>query len=186
MERLDDLVARRARDDSGKPFCFFGGSITSFGELGERVGRLASDLAALGVAAGDRVAVMLANHPDHPAVFLALVRLGVTQVPINIHLRGVGLEYVLRHSEARAIIADARFAPELSTILERTSVSLLVWRPTPVPLGSAGPSASMTWRPRRRPELCAPRRPTTESSPSLTPRARPVRRRARCSARSRT
>ena len=65
MEPLDDLVARRARDDSGKPFCFFGGSITSFGDLGERVSRLAGGLAALGVAAGDRVAVMLANHPDH-------------------------------------------------------------------------------------------------------------------------
>src|SRR5215475_1530818 len=114
MESLDDLVARRARDDSGKPFCFFGGSITSFGELGERVSRLASGLGAHGVAAGDRVAVMLANHPDHPAVFLALVRLGVTQVPINIHLRGVGLEYLLRHSEARAIIADVRFAPGLA------------------------------------------------------------------------
>ena len=137
METIGELVARRARDDSGKPFCFFGGSITSFGELGDRVSRPANGLAALGVAAGDRVAVMLANHPDHPAVFLALVRLGVTQVPMNIHLRGVGLEYVLRHSEARAIIADARFAPELSTILERTPVSLLVWRPTPVPLGSA-------------------------------------------------
>src|SRR5262245_15139088 len=137
METIGELVARRARDDSDKPFCLFGGSITSFGELGDRVSRLANGLAALGVAAGDRVAVMLANHPDHPAVFLALVRLGVTQVPINIHLRGVGLAYVLRHSEARAIIADARFAPELSTILERTPVSLLVWRPTPVPLGSA-------------------------------------------------
>jgi len=103
METIGELVARRARDDSDKPFCFFGGSITSFGELGDRVSRLANGLAALGVAAGDRVAVMLANHPDHPAVFLALVRLGVTQVPINIHLHGVGLEYVLRHSEARAI-----------------------------------------------------------------------------------
>ncbi|HKC97551.1 MAG TPA: AMP-binding protein, partial [Methylomirabilota bacterium] len=74
METIGELVARRARDDSDKPFCFFGGSITSFGELGDRVSRLANGLAALGVAAGDRVAVMLANHPDHPAVFLALVR----------------------------------------------------------------------------------------------------------------
>jgi carnitine-CoA ligase len=101
------------------------------------VNRLASGLASFGVAPGDRVAVMLANHPDHPAVFLALVRLGATQVPINIHLRGVGLEYVLEHSEARAIVADERFAPELSPILARTSLSLLVWRATTVPLGSA-------------------------------------------------
>ena len=52
------------------------------------------------VRAGDRVAVMLGNHPDHPVVFLALARLGATQVPVNVHLRGLGLEYVLAHSEA--------------------------------------------------------------------------------------
>ncbi len=137
MESLDDLLARRARDDSHRPFCLFEGAVTAFGELDHRVNRLATGLAALGVAAGDRVAVMLANHPDHPAVFLALVRLGVTQVPINIHLRGLGLEYVLTHSEARALVADERFASELSPILARSPLSLLIWRGAPAPVGSA-------------------------------------------------
>jgi carnitine-CoA ligase len=133
MEPLSDLLDRRARDDAARPFCFFADSAVSFGELQQRVRRLASGFAALGVRPGDRVAVMLANHPDHPMVFLALIELGATQIPVNIHLRGLGLEYVLAHSEARAVVADERFAPELRQVLTRTSVELLIWRGTGVP-----------------------------------------------------
>jgi crotonobetaine/carnitine-CoA ligase len=101
------------------------------------VNRLASGFAALGIGPGDRVAVMLANHPDHAAVFLALARLGVTQVPVNIHLRGPGLAYVLTHSETRAIVADERFGAELSSLPAIGSLDLLIWRGAPVPVGSA-------------------------------------------------
>src|SRR6185503_2110334 len=128
MESISDLLDRRARDDSAKPFCLFAGSVISFGDLHQRVSRLASGFAAFGVRSGDRVAVMLANHSDHPMVFLALARLGATQIPVNIHLRGFGLEYVLTHSEARAIVADARFASELEPILARSPIELAVGR----------------------------------------------------------
>ena len=73
MEAISDLLDRRARDDSAKPFCVFDGSVVSFGELQQRVNSLATGFAALGIRSGDRVAVMLANHPDHPMVFLAAV-----------------------------------------------------------------------------------------------------------------
>jgi carnitine-CoA ligase len=137
MQTIGELLERRARDDSGKPFCFFDGSIVSFGDLGERVNRLAAGFASLGVRPGDRVAVMLANHSDHPMVFLALVRLGATQIPVNVHLRGLGLEYVLAHSETKAIVADERFAPALLPVLTKGALDLVVWRGGAAPAGPA-------------------------------------------------
>lgn len=137
MESISELLDRRGREDSAKPFCFFEGARLSFGQLDDRVKRLASGFASFGLSPGDRVAVMLANHPDHPVVFLALARLGATQIPINIHLRGLGLEYVLAHSEARAVVADGRFASELSPLLARSALELLIWRGPPAPVGSA-------------------------------------------------
>jgi crotonobetaine/carnitine-CoA ligase len=137
VESISELIERRARDAAAKPFCLFDGSAISFADLHARVNRVAGGLAALGVRPGDRVAVMLANHPDHPVVFLALVRLGVTQVPVNVHLRGLGLEYVLAHSEARAVVADERFAAALTPALAKTAADLLIWRGTPVRAGSA-------------------------------------------------
>jgi len=137
VDSISELLERRARDDAAKPFCLCDGASISFAGLHDRVNRLANGLAALGIHPGDRVAVMLANHPDHPVVFLALARLGVTQVPVNIHLRGLGLEYVLAHSEARAVVADERFASALTEVLAKTAADLLVWRGEPARVGSA-------------------------------------------------
>jgi carnitine-CoA ligase len=142
MEAISDLLDRRARDDSAKPFCVFDGSVVSFGELQQRVNRLATGFAALGIRSGDRVAVMLANHPDHLVVFLALVRLGATQIPVNVHLRGLGLEYVLAHSEARVVVADECYAPLLVALLPKSSIGLSVWRGTPTP--AVGPARSIS------------------------------------------
>ena len=129
MDSISELLARRARDDAAKPFCLFDGVGISFADLDDRVNRLANGFAALGLEPGDRVAVMLANHPDHPVVFLALVRLGVTQVPINIHLRGLGLECVLAHPEARAVVADERFLRSAGGI-ERVRAPTSITRPS--------------------------------------------------------
>jgi acyl-coenzyme A synthetase/AMP-(fatty) acid ligase len=79
VDSIADLLERRARDDAAKPFCLFDDASISFADLHDRVNRLANGFAALGLHPGNRVAVILANHPDHPVVFLALARLGVTQ-----------------------------------------------------------------------------------------------------------
>ena len=42
-------------------------------DLAEAANRFANGLAALGVKRGDRIPVMLANHPDHVVVFFGLL-----------------------------------------------------------------------------------------------------------------
>lgn len=137
MESIRELVERRGREERGSPFCFFEDTCLTFGDLDQRVNRLANGLTTFGLVPGDRLAVMLANHPDHVCTFLALAKLGITQVPINIHLKDFGLGYLLEHSEARAVVADSRFAPQLVAALAgRSSVELVVWRGAPTPAGA--------------------------------------------------
>jgi crotonobetaine/carnitine-CoA ligase len=128
MDSIRDLLERRARDDGARPFCLQGDAVVTFGALDQAVRRLAGGLARLGVAPGDRVAVVLPTHLDHICAFLALARLGATQVPINVHLKGLGLRFPLEHSEARVVVADARCAAELDPILrEPGAVEAVVW-----------------------------------------------------------
>ena len=94
----------------------------------ERVNRFANGLLALGLKRGDRVAVMLPNHPDYVVAFLAAARIGVCQVPVNINLRGAGLAYVLEHSELRGLIVDARFATQVVPVLKPGMVEFIVGR----------------------------------------------------------
>lgn len=85
----------------------------SYGALDQAVDRVAGNLARLGVRKGDRVAILLGNHPAFVEACLACARLGAIQVPINIRQRRAENEYVLAHSGAVALIHEAALAPEL-------------------------------------------------------------------------
>src|SRR4051794_40517919 len=53
-----------------------GGTTFTYRLLRERVDRLAGGLSSLGVVAGDRVALVLPNCPQHVLAFFAVLRLG--------------------------------------------------------------------------------------------------------------
>ncbi|MDQ1704264.1 MAG: long-chain acyl-CoA synthetase [Frankiaceae bacterium] len=59
------------------------GETLSYRELRDHVDRLAGGLSALGVTAGDRVALILPNCPQHVIAFFAVLRLGATVVQCN-------------------------------------------------------------------------------------------------------
>ncbi len=125
---IRELLDRRVAEDPDFVYCRFGDEALTLAELDRRVNRLANGLLALGLKRGDRVAVMLPNHPDYVVTFLAAARIGLCQVPVNINLRGAGLEYVLEHSKLRGLIADARFAPQIVPVLKRGIADFFIGR----------------------------------------------------------
>jgi fatty-acyl-CoA synthase len=71
--------------------------------------RLASGLIEWGVAPGDHVAMIMANHAEFVAMKFAIARVGAVLIPVNFHLRGDELIYVLDQSDAVLIVAMERF-----------------------------------------------------------------------------
>ena len=61
----------------------FFGVQTTYAQLGEQVARAAEGLRKLGVTAGDRVALILPNCPQHVVAFYAALRLGAIVVEHN-------------------------------------------------------------------------------------------------------
>ncbi|MEV0083998.1 AMP-binding protein [Saccharopolyspora sp. NPDC050642] len=86
------------------------GGRTTFGELRAWSDRIAAGLLELGLAPDDTVAVVLSNEPAFLAVQLATSQLGLYLTPVNWHLTAAEAGYILRDSEARVLVADARFA----------------------------------------------------------------------------
>ena len=83
------------------------GMLWSYGEMAERVTRLAETYAAAGYGHGHRVAIMLENRPAFMLHFLALNALGCWAVPLNPEFRSDDLAYILGHSEVDLIVALA-------------------------------------------------------------------------------
>ncbi len=122
---------KRAREAPGFVYCRFGGREITIGELSDAVNRLVVALAGLGIKRGDRVPVMLANHVDHIVTFLALLKLGACQVPVNVHLRGEGLKFILVHSKGRALIVDGQFCEYVDPLLPEAAIETVIWRERP-------------------------------------------------------
>jgi long-chain acyl-CoA synthetase len=80
------------------------------GELIEKVQRLASRLP---IAPGDRVALFYSNQKEFFVGFYAVRQRGGVVVPINLQLPKEDIGYVLQHSGARLILADAELSKPL-------------------------------------------------------------------------
>jgi fatty-acyl-CoA synthase len=86
----------------------FGDRVITYDELDLRTDRLASALAARGFVAGDRVAVLLLNRPEHLEVFFAVAKLGGVVVPVNYLFKAAEVEHLLRDSGARWAFVEER------------------------------------------------------------------------------
>jgi len=80
---LIDIVAASARDYPDAPALQFFGRTTSYRDLQEQIDRAAGGLRALGVQAGDPVAIVLPNCPQHIVAFYAVLRVGAVVVEHN-------------------------------------------------------------------------------------------------------
>ncbi|TCL87619.1 long-chain acyl-CoA synthetase [Curtobacterium sp. PhB142] len=80
---LIDLVEESARRFPGRVALEFFTRTTSYADLQEQILRAANGLRKLGVGAGDRVAIVLPNCPQHIVAFYAVLRLGAIVVEHN-------------------------------------------------------------------------------------------------------
>ena len=79
---------------------------------------------------------MMRNSVANVEAWLGLCKAGIVEVPINTANKGYLLEYIIRQSDARAIICDEEFLPRLEEIehrLEHVIVGELPDGPVPRP-----------------------------------------------------
>lgn len=80
---LVDLIEHSVRTYRGHAALRFFGRTTTYRKLGEQIDRAAEALRRHGVRAGDRVALVLPNCPQHVVAFYAILRLGAIVVEHN-------------------------------------------------------------------------------------------------------
>jgi long-chain acyl-CoA synthetase len=90
----------------------------SFRELNENANRLARALRARGLQPGDSVAITCGNRPEFAEAIYACQRSGLRYTPVNWHLTGDEAAYIVGDCEAKALIAEARFADTMTRAAE--------------------------------------------------------------------
>jgi acyl-CoA synthetase (AMP-forming)/AMP-acid ligase II len=88
----------------------------TYPQTNERVNRLANSLLSLGLAKGDRVAVLMENSIEIIEIYLATAKSGLVIVPINFRLVGPEISYIVNNSDAKAFIVHDQFAHEVDRV----------------------------------------------------------------------
>ncbi|EEX15694.1 AMP-dependent synthetase and ligase [Citreicella sp. SE45] len=91
----------------------------TYAEYHERVSRLASALAKIGVEPGDVVATILPNIPAQAEAHFGVPACGAVLNAINTRLDIDTIAYILDHGEAKVVLCDPQFIPHLAEAMER-------------------------------------------------------------------
>ncbi len=102
------LLTRAARVHPHAPALAHGTRVLAdYAELHARTARLAAGLIALGLKPGDRIALVMRNHPAYLELFLAAWHAGLVAVPVNSKLHARELAYIFENCGAPVVFASA-------------------------------------------------------------------------------
>ncbi|WP_083365089.1 long-chain-fatty-acid--CoA ligase [Microterricola viridarii] len=122
VDLLDGSVARWPGQDA---ISFFGETVT-YRELADRVARVANGLATLGVKAGDRVALIMPNAPQHVIAFYAVLRLGAIVVEHNPLYTRDELETQFRDHGATVVVSWDKVAPTIQSLPAELGINTVI------------------------------------------------------------
>lgn len=103
-------IGRHASERGSHPALISAEGTLSYAELDGAARSLAAKLHGLGIATGDRVAVLLENDPLYVVLIHALVALGAVLVPLNVRLTPRELRELLVDAEPRLLLHGTSLA----------------------------------------------------------------------------
>ncbi|KXX58934.1 long-chain-fatty-acid--CoA ligase [Rhodococcus sp. LB1] len=125
--RVLDLLTHAAQGNPSGPATIFRDRSRTWNEVHDRVGRLAGALRALGVNAGDRVAVLGLNSDRFLEIHFAVPWAGAVLAPLNIRWAAPENLFALNDFRAKVLLVDDEFldqatelhrnCPDLTTLI---------------------------------------------------------------------
>ncbi len=125
-ESLTALMEESFKKYAERAAYSFMGKDFSFAQIDSQSKAFAAYLQGLGLAKGDRVALMMPNVPQYPVAVAAVLRAGLVVVNVNPLYTARELEHQLKDSGAKAIVILENFGATLEKCLSATPVKHIV------------------------------------------------------------
>jgi acyl-CoA synthetase (AMP-forming)/AMP-acid ligase II len=113
---LHDILDYRAREHPEAEFAVQGSRSLSYAAAQALANRIASALAARGLAPGDRLALLSKNSIEYAVWYYACSKCGVVPVPLNYRLAPPEWSYILNDAGAKLIFAQDALAQALGPV----------------------------------------------------------------------
>jgi len=116
METVIDAIRRQAHAQPDAQAYWTPTRRWTFADLDEASNRAAQGLRTLGIGEGARVACLTKHTAECVVLTLAACKLGAVCMPVNWRLAPPEIEYIVKHGEARLMVADAAFLEAMRAV----------------------------------------------------------------------
>ena len=120
---IEDLAERF----DSTPALEFSGLTLTYRTLAESAARYARWGLSQGLSPGDSVCLLMTNCPEYLAIWLGLIRIGVTAALLNTNLSGELLAHAIRSAAPRHLITSATLAAALASARAGFADSVRCW-----------------------------------------------------------
>lgn len=149
FSRIDDYLDYHARVHAEVVFVTHEQHSFTFSRARARIDHIAGRLAAIGLAKGDRIALLGRNSIEFFFMYLACARLGVVPVGINYRLTPRECAFIIEDSAAKVLFADEELIAPVAEVCPQISAICLYGKQTGFPsfqswLGEVAPPMERT------------------------------------------
>ena len=124
---------------------FVGGEPITYAQLAKSVLDMQTLLGDLGIRPGDKVAILSENMPNWAVTYFSVTTMGAVVVPILQEFHPSAVHHILRHSEAKMVVASQRYIekvegdnfPKLETVMVMNDFSIEAEEGEPTPYKEA-------------------------------------------------
>ena len=113
---ITQALHRAAQQTPGTPATILGDRVRTWAQCRDRVARLAAALQGLGVATGDRVAMLSLNSDRFHEYLFAVPWAGGVVTPVNIRWSPAEIAFSLEDAQVAVLVVDDTFAPAVPAI----------------------------------------------------------------------
>jgi long-chain acyl-CoA synthetase len=116
---LQQILERAVRFYPDRTAVVCGRTRFTYHGLAERVRRLCQALQGLGIAKGDRLAILMFNCHRYFELYYATPEMGALAVPLNVRLSASEIAYILKDSGSNTLFVGPEFLPLLAEIRDQ-------------------------------------------------------------------
>lgn len=126
MTNLAHNLFTTADEHADRPAIRLDDTVLTYAELRDSAQRMATLFASKGVEAGDRVGLQMPNVPAYPIAFYGALIAGAAVVPMNPLLKGREVEYYIKDSGAKVIVAADIMADAAQEAAKAQGIEVIV------------------------------------------------------------
>jgi acyl-CoA synthetase (AMP-forming)/AMP-acid ligase II len=133
---LPELITRHGRWRARRTALVDGPRRLSWAEFERDTARIANGLAALGLGAGDRIAILMDNSLEMALAIFGILRSGCVAVPLNVSVSDAAVGAMIEDAAARAVFASGAHCGRieaLASVSTRVAAALRVAHESPGP-----------------------------------------------------